>query len=226
MAKKWMFFLDFDGTISREDVCFNMVKKFAREGWEAINRLWEEGQLSTAECAELTLELLEAGPEELEAFFKNTEIDVSFITFVNWTKGAGYPLYILSDGYDNYIKEVLHKYQLKIPYYANHLVYERGWGIKCLHTDKECKRCGVCKTELIRELLQPGYQAIYIGDGYSDICPAECCDMVFAKDQLARLCREKEIPFYHYRDFTDIQIILQNLLTNNNNTWKGIQNDQ
>ena len=212
MNKKLMFFVDFDGTISREDICYTMVKNFAREGWEEINRLWEEGILSTEECAGRTLELMEAEPEELAAFFKKVAIDDSFITFVDWTERAEYPLYILSDGYDNYIKEVLLQHELNLPYYANHLEYEQGWRIKCLHMDKECKKCGVCKTGLIKDLLKPGYLNIYVGDGYSDICPAEYCDIVFAKDHLARLCQEKGISFHQYNNFADVQRIVQKLI--------------
>ncbi len=212
MDEKLMFFIDFDGTISKEDVCSNMVRKFAREGWEEINRLWEEGELSTEECANRTLELMEVEPEELEVFFKTVDIDDSFKPFVNWVENEEYPLYILSDGYDNYITEVLLQHELNLPYYANHLEYEQGWRIKCLHWDKECKKCGVCKTGLVEDLLKPGYVSIYIGDGYSDICPAEYCNFVFAKDHLARLCQEKGIPFYHYDNFTDVQRMLEKII--------------
>lgn len=209
MQKQLMFFVDFDGTITREDICYSMVKQFARNGWEEINRLWEEGTLSTEECAQRTLELLEAEPNELEAFFKKADIDKSFIPFLNWANHKDYPIYILSDGYDNYIKEILRMNGLNVPYYANHLEYDQGWRIKCLHLDKECKKCGVCKTGLIEDLLKPEYISIYIGDGYSDICPAENCDMVFAKDHLARLCNEKGINFYNYNSFNDIKRIIQ-----------------
>ncbi|MDD3364701.1 MAG: MtnX-like HAD-IB family phosphatase [Syntrophomonas sp.] len=212
MNKKLMFFIDFDGTISREDMCCAMVTKFAREGWEEINLLWEAGCLSTEECAQRTLDLMTVEPEELDAFFGQVDIDNSFIDFVNWAEHQGYPISILSDGYDNYIKKVLTQYGLSITYYANHLEYEQGWRIKCLHLDKECKKCGVCKTELMQELIQPGYLRIYIGDGYSDICPAESADIVFAKDKLAHLCQERGITFYHYDCFYDVQRIVQELV--------------
>lgn len=217
MVKELMFFIDFDGTITREDICYAMVKKFARDGWEEINLLWETGALSTEECAGRTLELLEVEPKELDAFFKQADIDESFTLFVNWAECKDYPLYILSDGYDNYIKEVLTMNRLNIPYYANHLEYEQGWRIQCLHLDKECKKCGVCKTGLIEDLLKPGYISIYIGDGYSDICPAEFCDIVFAKDDLARLCRQKGITFYNYNNFSDIQKIVEDIIKEETN---------
>lgn len=212
LAKKPMFFVDFDGTVSRDDVCATMVQRFAREGWEELNRLWEEGILSTEECAGRTLELMDVEPQELEGFFKSIEIDETFLPFVKWTEKQSLPLYILSDGYDNYIKEILNRYGLNIRYFANHLEYRQGWSIECWHADKECTKCGVCKTDLIDELLEPGYIRVYIGDGYSDICPAEHCDLLFAKKHLARLCQDKGIPFYRYEGFDDVQRIIEELM--------------
>lgn len=199
-----MFFIDFDGTITRQDVCCAMVAEFAREGWEKINLQWEAGNLSTEECAQLTLDLMDAEPGQLDDFFENMEIDDSFPDFVAWAEQQGYPIAILSDGYDNYIGKILNRNGLNIPYYANHLEYGQGWKIKCLHRDKDCQQCGVCKTEIMEGLIKPGYISIYIGDGYSDACPAEHADIVFAKNSLARLCAGKGIAFYNYDNFNDV----------------------
>jgi len=211
LGKKFMLFIDFDGTISSEDFCAAMVRSFAREGWAELNRLWEEKLLSTEECARLTLKLMDAEPEELEAFLKTIEIEPSFLSFVEWAKKNEYPLYILSDGYDNYIKEALNKYGLDLPYYANHMEYDQGWQIQCSYLDEECKKCGVCKTGLIKDLLQSGYKSVYIGDGYSDICPAEYSDIVFAKNDLILLCKEKGIAYFSYSDFNDVQRVMREL---------------
>lgn len=207
--KDTIFFIDFDGTISREDVCALMVQTFAREGWEEFNRLWEEKFLSTEECARGTLELIDATPEALNAFFAQMEIDPGFPSFVQWAKHHGHPLYILSDGYDNYIQNILTRKNLNLPYYANHLEYDRGWKIRCYHQDLECQQCGVCKTRLIEELIKPGYITVYIGDGYSDLCPAARCDLVLAKNELARLCQAEGIPYYAYENFFDVQTIVK-----------------
>lgn len=204
-----MFFVDFDGTITRQDVCCSMITEFAREGWEKINLQWEAGNLSTEECAQLTLELMDADPGQLDKFFEKMEIDDSFLDFVAWAEQQAYPIVILSDGYDNYIGKILTRYGLHIPFYANHLEYDQGWQIKCRQRDRDCQQCGVCKTEIMQDLVQPGYVSIYIGDGYSDICPAEHADIVFAKDSLARFCIEKGITFYNYENFRDIKIKVQ-----------------
>lgn len=209
---KLMFFVDFDGTISREDVCYTMVEKFASQGWQEINHLWEEGVISTEECAQGTLKLMTVEPEELEAFWSETEIDNSFVPFVEWAQQMGFPLYILSDGYDNYIVEALKHYKLDLPFYANHLEYKNGWSIECPYIDPQCEKCGVCKTKLLNELISPGYTSVYIGDGYSDLCPARYANILFAKSDLAQLCRQEGLAFHYYNNFYDIQTKLTEIV--------------
>lgn len=188
-----------------------MVEKFAGEGWEEINHQWETGSLSTEECAQRTLATMVVNPRQLDTFFENMKIDLTFLDFVNWAGQLNYPIFILSDGYDNYIDKILTRFGLAIPYYANHLNYEEGWRMECLHRDKACQQCGVCKKDLMNDLNPLGYTRVYIGDGYSDLCPAAYADIVFAKKSLARLCQTKGISFYNYHDFNDIQSKIQEL---------------
>ncbi|WP_054692842.1 MtnX-like HAD-IB family phosphatase [Syntrophomonas palmitatica] len=204
MGKNLIFFVDFDGTVVSQDICASMVKQYAGKGWEELNQLWEQGELSTGECAQQTLNLMQVKPEELHAFFGRFELDPGFKSFASWTATNNHPVYILSDGYDNYIDLVFRKYGLNIPYYANHLEFEDGWRFVARHQNGECDKCGVCKKQIIEEKTPLGWTRIYIGDGYSDTCPVSVCDMVFAKNSLADYCRSEGIAFEPYQDFNDI----------------------
>lgn len=204
MAGKLIFFIDFDGTISREDVCYTMVKIFAREGWAELNTLWEKGVLSTGECAQATLDLMSVLPEQLKAFFNQMEIDPAFPAFLKWAGERNHPVYILSDGYSSYIDLILKREQIDLKYYANNMEYHEGWCIDMPHHNPECGKCGMCKKGKIEELAGPGDIKIYIGDGYSDLCPARYCDIVFAKPTLAHLCAQEGITFYIFNGFGDI----------------------
>jgi len=208
MTKRLMFFIDFDGTISRDDLCTLMLDTFGGDNWREFNRHWENGELTTEECASLVLGGLQVNPAELEDWFDQARIDETFLDFAGWAMQHEYPIYILSDGYDNYISRVLGRYGLNIPFFANHLIYRLGWEITCLNNDGECRRHGVCKTRLMASLLDPEYCSVYIGDGYSDICAAGNADRVFAKDDLAGLCRERGIAYHPFACFADIIAVL------------------
>jgi 2-hydroxy-3-keto-5-methylthiopentenyl-1-phosphate phosphatase len=202
MAK--VFFVDFDGTITTTDTCWAMVQAYAREGWEELDQMWANKEISTEECARRTFALFDTTPGEIQKLLESMEIDPHFIDFLNWCRDKDYPVYILSDGYDFNIQTILNKYQIDIPYYANKMVYHDGFHIECPYVSPSCGDCGTCKTELMQKLRPENSQAIYIGDGYSDTCPAAHADIVFAKGTLYKYCQDNHIPARAYQNFADI----------------------
>jgi 2-hydroxy-3-keto-5-methylthiopentenyl-1-phosphate phosphatase len=52
----------------------------------------------------------------------------------------------------------------------------------------------------------------YIGEGYSDQCPAQYADIVFAKDALQAFCQRENISYYLYDSFIDVIERLNGLL--------------
>lgn len=198
------FFVDFDGTVTTEDTCAAMVRAFAAPGWEALNEQWEQGQLSTETCANLTFRLFRADLQDLRRLLETVEIDAYFPAFLRLCRERGDRVIVLSDGYDFNIKNVFRKYGIDLPFYANRMVYDGGFRIECPHLNPDCGSCGVCKSRLMEKLRAPGSQTVYIGDGYSDTCPAGKADLLFAKGTLYRYCREKGIPAQRFDSFRDI----------------------
>jgi 2-hydroxy-3-keto-5-methylthiopentenyl-1-phosphate phosphatase len=199
-----IFFIDFDGTITKKDVCEAMVEKFAADGWQEINLLWEMREISTEECANRTFQLFRAGLEDLDMLLDTIAIDERFKDFVDYCRSKGHPLYILSDGYDYIIEYILKKYNIGVEYFANKLIYNDGFTISCPLHNPDCGICGTCKSTLMTKLNPEGRQTVYIGDGTSDLCPASASDMVFAKGRLFEYCRNKGINARPFDNFGDI----------------------
>lgn len=209
--QNYIFFIDFDGTIASEDVCYSMVEKYARDGWQKFNKLWEEKSISTVECAQGILNTISAHPEEMETFFAQMKLDEYFKEFQAWAKNNNYPIYILSDGYERYIRLILEKEGVCLPYFSNKLIYEpkQGWRMETPYLNEACGQCGVCKSNLLQERKKHGAIHVYIGDGYSDICPIKHCDIIFAKNNLANYCKKERISFNYFDDFSDILKLLK-----------------
>ncbi len=199
-----VIFVDFDGTITKEDTCDAMVRVFASEGWEEIGRLWEEKKLTTAECANRLFELLNADLEDIGRLMDAMEIDEHFKAFLAMCEDKCYKVFILSDGYDFNIERILRRYDIQVPFYANKLLYDVGFRIQCPYQNADCGRCGTCKTNLISSLTETGDEVIYIGDGFSDNCAATHADLVFAKGSLYRFCQNNHVPAIKFEDFGDI----------------------
>jgi 2-hydroxy-3-keto-5-methylthiopentenyl-1-phosphate phosphatase len=198
-----IIFSDFDGTITTVDTCWAMVTAFASDGWEKINRLWEEKKLSTEECANATFALFDANPGDLQKLLKTIEIDPDFPEFARLAQNHGDRLVVLSDGYDMNIRTIFNKYAIDLPYYSNKLRYNGRFQIECTYKNQACGICGTCKTSLLERLKKDGDEVVYIGDGNSDFCAAKHADRVFAKGSLLKHCAENGIkvtPFQHFGD--------------------------
>lgn len=199
-----VIFVDFDGTITKEDTCNAMVKAFASDGWKEIGRLWEENQLTTVECANKLFELMDADLEDIGRLLDSIGIDGCFKAFLSFCEAKAYKVYILSDGYDFNIDRILKKHGIDLPFYSNRLSYGDGFRIECPYHNAACGLCGTCKKSLIARLKKAGQQVVYIGDGRSDTCAAMDADLIFAKGALYRFCVQEKVAAVEFEDFGDI----------------------
>ena len=81
---------------------------------------------------------------------------------------------------------------------------EEGVQIEFPHSNQACMQCGNCKQTHLSRLRLKYERAIYIGDGYSDRCPAMVSDIVFAKNHLATIFDEAELPYVPFESFADV----------------------
>jgi 2-hydroxy-3-keto-5-methylthiopentenyl-1-phosphate phosphatase len=199
-----VYFCDFDGTITTRDTCWAMVEAFAADGWQEIDRQWQRKEISTEECANRTFRLFKADLGDLRQLLAGVQIDPHFKEFAALCRERGERIFVLSDGYDFNIKQIFRREGIDLPFFANRLLYQDGFRISCQYVNPDCGTCGTCKRSLMERLAAPGEERVYIGDGYSDTCPARYADLVFAKGTLARYCREEGIPAVSFDHFGQI----------------------
>jgi 2,3-diketo-5-methylthio-1-phosphopentane phosphatase len=206
-------FIDFDGTITRLDVGDTMFESFGGKRCLGFIQDYREGKLSALECFQKEcLSCGEVDKKELDAFIDKQEIDPSFSKFLNFCNDQGLSYHIVSDGMDYYIQRILERNGLSdVPYFTNHLDLKPLDGTPRVlfkpsfpFTDEVCDRCAFCKRNHILTLCGDDDIIIYIGEGYSDRCPARYADIVFAKDDLLKYCQQENISYFEYRTFADI----------------------
>jgi len=206
---KRIYFTDFDGTITKKDTTDALVKAFARNGWQEILQQWENGSLSTEQCARLIFARLKVSPDEAERFLRTIPFDETFRDFVAYVEARKEKIYILSDGFDFNIQTVMQKAGIThLPTYVNHLLIKDNhtYDLTCPYSSA-CGKCGTCKKTLVEKLKKEAApaQAVYIGDGISDRCGCQAADLIFAKGRLLQYCLEKQIPALPFRTFYDIK---------------------
>jgi 2-hydroxy-3-keto-5-methylthiopentenyl-1-phosphate phosphatase len=209
MNRKLLIIADFDGTVSPMDVGYEVLQKFTGRGWDEIDRAYCSGEIGSKEAYSRIAALIRGTREEMQQYVRaHARVDTHFVSFYAFCRKAGIDLRILSDGLDFYIDLVLRKEGLgDIPFCSNVTRFRDGQGfaIEFPEENLECDKCGTCKS-LILQRLKPAFdRIIYIGDGYSDVCPAEKADVVFAKGILYKTFSKKGLPCIRFRDFADIQ---------------------
>ncbi len=208
--------VDFDGTITQNDVGALLFDTFSKKESKKIVSLWLKGEISSKECLAKECELIKITKSELKKFALSQKIDEKFGDFVDLCKREKLKLVILSDGLDFYIKLILEKFGLeKLPFYSNILTFE-GKKLKpeFPYFDRGCGNCGNCKRYHLKNLRGRKQKVVYIGDGLSDKCVAREADFVFAKNDLRKFCMSENIKHYPFRNFGDVIRIFQKSVLN------------
>ena len=209
-------FCDFDGTISQADVGNEFFTEFTNGKAEKYVDIWKAGKMDSREMYLKAVEDLELSKEQLNEFLSRQEIDPSFPGFVNLCESHSFPLYIISDGMDFYIKPLLDRNELSyLNVYSNKLYWKNGeLKAEFPYYQWSCGKCANCKGYHLRRLRKAGDKLILVGDGLSDICAAKEADLVFAKNNLTAYCTKNNIAFFKYNDFSDIMDQFNNNLIN------------
>ncbi|MGD0336161.1 MAG: MtnX-like HAD-IB family phosphatase [Candidatus Omnitrophota bacterium] len=206
----YLFFFDFDNTITHFDVFDDIVKRFSVDKeWIAWERAWKEGKIGSKKCLIEQLKSVRITRKGLSDYLSKIKVDRYFLKLISAFKKQGINPVILSDSFSLFIESVLRHNRIKgIKLYSNklRLVGDRLIPSFPLQGDETCLLCAHCKKKTLLDNAIDGKIITYIGDGRSDICPSIFADLVFAKGNLAKELRRIKkdcIPINDLRDVRD-----------------------
>jgi len=216
---KTAVFCDFDGTITRRDVGYNIFHHFSGGKNDALLPDWKARRMTTRECLLREAAMVKAPAEEIYRFIDQFEIDPGFGGFIDLCRRNDSPVFVASDGLDFYIEYILKKHGLGEMGLKTNIGRPENGGltVEFPHENKSCSHCGVCKGERIRQFREEtggAFQVVFVGDGYSDSCATGEADLIFAKKDLQRYCLAHNIAYLKYDDFYDVsrQLVEQGYL--------------
>ncbi len=200
--------VDFDGTVTEEEVSRQLLERFARPAWQELERRLDAGELTVRDAKSREFEMMEATEAQMRAFVRESaRLRLGFPEFVSHLRGLGFPLAIASEGLDIYVDEVLEANGIDYgAVFCN--TFKRGkegaWKVGFPRPSPECDKCGHCKLALVRSLKADGNYVAYIGNGRTDHCPSKEANIVFARGWLADALEEEGRPFVLFEDFFDV----------------------
>ena len=200
---------DFDGTICTADMGNEILKRFTTDGWKDIDGAYCRGEIGSRDAYAMISPLFRGKKEEvLEYVIARDRIDPYFVRFFAFCRDRGIDLKITSDGLDFYIETVLKRHGLsEIEFFSNAAVFQEDETLAIEFPLKErcCEKCGTCKKSIVKQHRDAFDLIIYVGDGYSDVCPAKEADLVFAKGILYEHCSTNGTPCIRYSTFADVE---------------------
>ena len=196
-------FLDFDGTISVDDVGVHVLTRAAAPGWHEIDEQFRRGEIDSRECILDEWELVQGDEATLRAIAAEVELDPGLAPLVDALRAAGAELTVVSDGFGFYVEDACRPFGLDV--LTNAVDFGTG-ELLFPHEDRccPCSSCGVCKQAPIKDAEHRGQTTMLIGDGASDREAALLADIVFAKGVLASWCDAFGVEYAPFDTLGDV----------------------
>ena len=202
--------LDFDGTLTERDVGGLLLDAFAPPQWRQEEAAWRAGDITFKVMNEREFAYLPAGRRaEMERYvLEQARPRPGGSELVCFCLERDIPLEIVSGGLDFYIRPLLERFgmgHLQI-HAMKHAKFSQSETIVPTYPEgvTVCDTTGACKCSRLWHYQEKGYRVVFVGDGNSDRCVASRADTVYARDNLARYCREQSIPFTPYETLHDV----------------------
>ncbi|MBP7216593.1 MAG: MtnX-like HAD-IB family phosphatase [Candidatus Omnitrophica bacterium] len=200
-------FIDFDDTIATIDAFDDLVARFSRDNlWKKLEQQWVRGDIGSKACLKGQLGGVRINKKQLVNYLAGIPIDPYFKKLARLLKQHKIKMVILSDNFDYFIRRLLrlhgvhgvklfcNKARMRGDRFIVHFPYEHA----------TCRICAHCKTKNLLANAAPDSIIFYIGDGRSDICPAQAADKVFAKHTLERYFQDHALPYTSFKTLKDV----------------------
>ncbi len=204
-------FLDFDGTLVQPNVAILLVERFAHDGARVAHEVDEQlhrGELTLRQAWDRQAALLEWAQIPGMTDFAVREIPLrdGAHQLLALLAERGVPTVVVSGGLDFYIRAILDRERLDLPFVSDtaHPGTDGRLRVEHPHGHHECRQCGICKAQVVRGPLPNAGRTIFVGDGSTDRFAAEVADIVFARGRLLSYCEKRGIPYFPFEDFPPV----------------------
>src|SRR5208282_2465241 len=175
MSPRFRVFVDFDGTLVDPNVAILLVERFCEGGVQIaheVDELLHSGQITLREAWDRQAALLPPDriPEMTDWAVDNVPLRSGAREFLGTLADENIPVAIVSGGLDFYIRAVLDREDLHLPFLSDQLVINERGRVEVLHPHGHltCRLCGICKAQVMRSPLPKADLTVFIGDGSTD----------------------------------------------------------
>ena len=199
---------DFDGTITKEDVSFLLLDEFADGDWRKMLKEYQKGRIAVGSFNTIAFAMIKADKQTLLDFtLRSGRVGIrpGLPELLSYCSKSGFEFTIVSNGQDFYIDALLKEMGISgVQFYAATSRFTRD-GLAVDYIGPDGNIATDCfKESYTRLFISQGYQVIYIGNGVSDVQPAQLSRHVFATGDMLQRCQELDLKCIPFGDLHDV----------------------
>lgn len=201
---------DFDGTITEDDVSYLILDNFGQGDWRQLLQEYMEHRISVEQFNTQAFAMVKADkPTLLQLIKGKVKIRDGFHELVAYCTKKGFRLVIVSNGLEFYIEAILKEIGLEnIEAHAAQAQFHPS-GMEAQYIGPDGKRLSDGLKEAYIELfMRQGYKVAYVGNGDSDIIPAQSAHCVFARGELLTYCKQSGLEYIPFDSLFDVIEVL------------------
>jgi 2-hydroxy-3-keto-5-methylthiopentenyl-1-phosphate phosphatase len=209
MGKPWAAVLDFDGTVTLEDVADSLLLRFGALGEREIEDSYRPGVLTEEWVARAFSRVRSPWPDLRRFVLESARMRPGFPAFVDACRRRGVIVEIVSGGLDFYLDLLLEKWGLPdLPRYCARTRRTRG-GLSVRYPFLQGETLEAFKLRRVLAARSQGRRVLFAGDGTSDLSAARSADAVFARGHLLRHCRRLGLSAAPLRTFAGPRRVIE-----------------
>lgn len=200
--------LDFDGTVTEEDVSFLLLDTYVGPRWREELKEYTSGHIAVGTFNKRVFGMMKASRQamtDLVLTSPRVKIRPGFGELVAYCRRCGFKPVIVSNGLSFYIEAILEKLGIDglDIHAAENRFHPGSVEVRYVGPDGREREAGF-KEAYTELLLEQGYAIVYVGNGRSDIHPARRAIRVFATGDLLRVCRQEGLACTPFNDLHDV----------------------
>ena len=197
---------DFDDTVTVGNVSTAVRDEFCQVDWRTMEDEYLAGKYSVEESNVRQFGLIVADREEIEEFVVgDVVVRYAFDDFVDYCRGVGIRLVIVSSGLDLYIRPIMRQLGLEDLEIFSGSAEVASDGIRVEYSDPSgAPITSGFKESYLRHFQCQGNAVVYVGDGLSDIVPAQKADFVIARSTLREHLTGRGVSHFAFETFNDV----------------------
>lgn len=208
--------VDFDGTITEEDVGVILLKKYSTTDWERLEARFARGEVDIQQNMQRQFSYV---PHDADALVEYARTVVSlrpgWEEFVRYCGVTGLKLAIVSGGLDFYVHGLLPVSDPPLDIHSLVAEYttDAGWQVTLPVADDGNEEPEGFKEDIVCRYRRQYTHVWFIGNGVSDRGAARVADRLWAVEPLLSWCREHGIDAAPFETFDDVRAQFQQLLS-------------